>query len=219
MQQFPYQRSSTALLGAAGERQEASGLLMERSLQRGREARPHSSGSSPGTGTWQCLPRSRRPGTAVLRGVRAGRKGWGPGRKGERDGETEGGMEAGILVREAVTCLLRSQATAAPFEESKAAAVPRRYLRSRELRAGHEGRECPAVPRTDVERRAVARAPLPATSVSAPSLPCPGAQAGTGAGAGLGMDTAVRASVRRRKDGTRRASPALLPAFPCPGGR
>lgn len=87
-------------------------------------------------------------------------------------------MEGGILAPGAVTYLLRPQATATAFEESKAAAVPRRYLRSRELHAGHGGRECPAVPRTDVERRAVARAPLPASSVSGPSLPCPGAQAG-----------------------------------------
>lgn len=98
-------------------------------------------------------------------------------------------MEGGILAPGAVTWPMRPQATAAPFEESKAAVVPRRELRPGA--AGHGGRERPAVPRTDVERRAVARAPLsahPATPVSAPSLRCPGAQAGDKAGAGLARD-------------------------------
>lgn len=58
------------------------------------------------------------------------------------------------------------------------------------------------------------RAPCPARPSRVPEL-----RRATGAGAGIGVDTAVRASARLRKDGIRDASPALLPAFPRPGGR
>lgn len=47
----------------------------------------------------------------------------------------EGGMKGGILAPGAVTWPIRPQATVALFEESKVAAVPRRYLRGRELHA------------------------------------------------------------------------------------
>lgn len=46
-------------------------------------------------------------------------------------------MEGGILAPGAVTWPIRPQATAAAFEESKAADVPRRYLRGRELHASN----------------------------------------------------------------------------------
>lgn len=152
-------------------------------------------------------------------------------------------MEGGTLAPGAVTWPMRPQATAAPFEDSKAAAVPRRYLRGRELHAsngevrGTEEENVLRSPgRTSNDRHRWPGHHFPHTL----RPPCPPRPSGvperrraTGAGVGLGTcrDGQSRAaSVRGRQDEIRAGpcwavrglrprclAPALLPVLPWTG--
>lgn len=147
-------------------------------------------------------------------------------------------MEGDILAPGAVTRPMQPQATAAPFEERAKQMLfhDGTSAAGSSMRAtGRCGawRKRDAVPRTDVEPRAMARAPLSAhaaTSVSAPSPRCPGAQTGDrrrgwpGHVSGWtqpcwrargGGRTGLRWAVRGLRP--RCLAPALLPVFPWSG--
>lgn len=134
-------------------------------------------------------------------------------------------MEGDILAPGAVTRPMQPQATAAPFEER----AKQRLFHDGTSAAGSSmratgrcgaWRKRDAVPRTDVEPRAMARAPLCTRSdlrvrPVPPVSRSPDGRQETGlAWARVGMDTAVLASARRRKDGAAlgcAGTPAAMP--------